>query len=138
MKRIFALLLAIMMIFSLVACVEEVESDNEGKTNTGDVASKSKNKITFTELVAVDNDECSIKITGIDPDDMWGYSLNVQLENKSADKKYMFSVESAVFAKHAGVTSAPSALWKNSAPRSARQIFLSPSSYTILITILPP
>ena len=95
MKRIFALLLAIMMIFSLVACVEEVESDNDGKTNTGDVASKSKNKITFTELVAVDNDECSIKITGIDPDDMWGYSLNVQLENKSADKKYMFSVESA-------------------------------------------
>lgn len=51
--------------------------------------------ITFTELVAVDNAECFIKITGIDAENFWGYTLKAQLENKSTDKKYMFSVESA-------------------------------------------
>ncbi len=53
-----------------------------------------ENQITFTEIVAVDNAECLIKITGIDSDNFWGYTLKVQLENKSADKTYMFSTTS--------------------------------------------
>ena len=31
----------------------------------------------------------------IDPDNMWGFTLKAELENKSAEKTYMFSVESA-------------------------------------------
>ncbi len=54
-----------------------------------------KDEITFTELVVVDNDDCMIKVTGIDPDNFWGYTLKIQLENKSADKTYMFSVLTA-------------------------------------------
>ncbi|MGJ0966633.1 hypothetical protein [Collinsella aerofaciens] len=37
----------------------------------------------------------AVKITEIDPDNMWGYTLKAQLENKSTEKTYMFSVESA-------------------------------------------
>lgn len=51
--------------------------------------------ISFTELVVADNDECTFKITGIDPDNMWGYTLNAYLENKSADKTYTYSITSA-------------------------------------------
>lgn len=49
----------------------------------------------FEEITVVDNDQCVIKITGIDPDNMWGYTINAYLENKSADKNYMFSVTAA-------------------------------------------
>lgn len=52
-------------------------------------------KITFDGLTVVDNDECSISITEIDPDNLWGYTLKVNLENKSPEKTYMFSVLSA-------------------------------------------
>ncbi len=43
----------------------------------------------------MDNEECTIKITGIDPDNTWGYTLNAELTNKSSEKTYMFSVLSA-------------------------------------------
>ena len=49
----------------------------------------------FEEVAAVDNEACAVTVKGIDPDDMWGYTLKVLLENRSADKTYMFSVESA-------------------------------------------
>lgn len=100
MKKLISALLALLLIFSLAACGGEntpdtndgtnpsqSESNNEGKTD--------KNEISFTEVVAVDNAECSIKITEIEPDDMWGFTLKAQLENKSTEKTYMFSVESA-------------------------------------------
>lgn len=115
MKKIIALLLVAMLAFTFVACsglttqdpdadpdanVEDSPSDenNEGAEDQDeDEADEegSKGEVTFTEMVAVDNDQCSIKITGIDSESFWGYSLNVQLENKSADKTYMFSVDSA-------------------------------------------
>lgn len=67
----------------------------QNQSTKTDVQTESKDTVTFKESVVVDNSECSIKITGIDPDNFWGYSLNVQLENKSKDKTYMYSVESA-------------------------------------------
>jgi hypothetical protein len=51
--------------------------------------------LAFEETTVIDNDECTVTITGIDTDDLWGYTLKANLENKSADKTYMFSVESA-------------------------------------------
>lgn len=47
------------------------------------------------EITVVDNEACIIKITGIDPDGDYGYTLNAYFENKSADKTYMFAVDSA-------------------------------------------
>ncbi len=51
---------------------------------------------TFEEMVVVENEECIIKITDIDPDNRWGYEISVYLENKSTDKTYMFSLETLV------------------------------------------
>lgn len=74
------------------------ENTESGATSTEE-ATKSeesgKSEISFTEMVAVDNAECTIQITGIDADNMWGYTIEARLENKSADKTYMFTVETA-------------------------------------------
>ncbi len=59
------------------------------------VTAASDTAVTFEEFAAVDNEACSIIITDIDPDNMWGYTVNALMENKSADKTYMFSVETA-------------------------------------------
>lgn len=111
MKRLAALLLAFTLLSSLAACGGDVTGNNTNSsennnstnssqndsTNNGQNNNKDdkKNEISFTEIVAVDNDECTIKITDIDPDNLWGYTLKVQLENKSTEKTYMYSVESA-------------------------------------------
>ncbi len=42
-----------------------------------------------------DNAACSIRITGIQEDSIWGYTLNVAMENRSPDTTYMFSLSSA-------------------------------------------
>lgn len=118
MKKLAVFLLAFTLLFSLVACggaVSENEGDSSGNTNTASseagIANSSQsdntddaqnnsnddnnNELTFTEIVAVNNDECAIKITGIDPDNLWGYTLKVELENKSTEKNYMYSIENA-------------------------------------------
>ena len=54
-------------------------------------AEAEENEITFEGMTVIDNDECSIIITGINDD----YSLDVELENKSSDVTYMFAVSTA-------------------------------------------
>ncbi len=46
----------------------------------------------FEEITVLDNEECAIKVTGLDPDNFWGYTVNVCLENKSEEKNYTFDV----------------------------------------------
>lgn len=89
MKKTLALLLTLSLMFTFAACGGEAKKEETKDTG------KTEEEITFTEELVVDNNECMIKITGIDPDNMWGYTLNAQLENKSTEKTYMFSVESA-------------------------------------------
>lgn len=101
MKKIVTLFLAFAMMLSFAACGEESTPKNEEKENSlsEEVVDKTndeeKNEISFSEVVVVENEECVIKITGIEPDNIWGYTLNALIENKSADKTYMFSVDSA-------------------------------------------
>ena len=104
MKKFLALVLVLVMLFSFSACVEESTGDNtdnssgntqENNQDNNSTNNKTEETITFTELTAVDNDECSIKLTKITPDSLLGYSIKAQLENKSAEKTYMFSVEYA-------------------------------------------
>lgn len=70
---------------------ETEESESKNKKNK-----KSNSEISFDEVVAVDNDECKITITGIDPDNAFGFTLKTQLENKSSDKTYMFSIDRSI------------------------------------------
>lgn len=106
MKRLLAIILTIFVLFTLIACVEETPSNDSGvvseqnensdkETGAIETSNTEKNEISFEEMIAVDNTECLIKIKEIDPDNIWGYTIKVQLENKSTDKTYMFSVESA-------------------------------------------
>lgn len=118
MKKLLALILAILMLLSVVACDVETSTDDDDKNSSGNQTdddtdgnnqnnnnntesgdqsnnNENNNEITFSEIVVVDNAECVIKVTGIDRDNMWGYTLKVYLENKSSEKTYMFSVENA-------------------------------------------
>ncbi len=48
----------------------------------------------FQEITVVDNESCCITITGTQPDTLWGYGVNVRLENKTPDKKLLFACDS--------------------------------------------
>ena len=119
MKKIILTIVCLIFVLSLVACgstsippadnntntttsvdsatssVEDTTTDNSDlseNTNVNDSVSDDTSVISFTPVTAVDNEECSITITDIDPDNMWGYTLKATFENKSAETTYMFSV----------------------------------------------
>lgn len=48
----------------------------------------------FTPFTPIDNDECAVTVTELDPDGDWGYTIDLMLENKSADVKYTYDVDS--------------------------------------------
>ncbi len=113
MKRILALLLVLVLLLSTAACSTLVKvEENGGKQDTretkdeterSDLAPESesseladpKTDGSFEPFTAVDNDECSIRITSLENDSFFGYCVNVQLENKSESKTYMFSLSNA-------------------------------------------
>ena len=113
MKKIILLVVALMLMSLIVACDAEITSEVDDKLSTlqsevsalqSEVGSyieeteketMKTEEVDFSEIVVVDNDECVIKITGIEPDNLWGYTLKALLENKSADKTYMFAVDRA-------------------------------------------
>lgn len=76
---------------------QNTETSNGTADNLEEAAADSSEQkdASFEEITVIDNSECIIKITGIDPDNLWGYTLNAYLENKSADKTYMYSVTNA-------------------------------------------
>ncbi|MBR4309047.1 MAG: hypothetical protein IKT58_05580 [Oscillospiraceae bacterium] len=100
MKKLLALLLALAMLLSLCACGtsdtdSEDSEDNKSSKTEGKATDTSPETVTFEEVVVVDSAECLIKVTGVNNDDFQGYSLDVYAENRSSDKKYTFSVDSA-------------------------------------------
>ena len=116
MKKLLPILLIITVVFMFSACggsdessapqntdqnteqAEEAADSGEAEEASSDseAASEPVEEVPeFEEITVVDNDECTIKITGLDPDGFWGYTLDTYLENKSEDKTYMFSVISA-------------------------------------------
>ena len=89
MKRIAMFLLVAVLCVSFVACGSDTTATN---TETNDTTEQNVQETEFKETVFVDDENCTFKITGVDPDSMWGYTLNAHLENKS-DKNLMFAVE---------------------------------------------
>ncbi len=110
MKKGLTVLLSMMLILQLAACGSEsapnndtnvpapsqsAESPRTDSLETKEDTIKEPTEIPFEEIIVIDNEECVIKITEIDPENLWGFTLKAYLENKSTDKTYMFSVESA-------------------------------------------
>lgn len=116
MKKITAILLSILLILTFAACSNSESGTTKGskdtvttdapsspatkmpkasKTSQASEPEATKGEISFDEVVIVDDEYCSFKITEIDPDNMWGYTLKAYLENKTDDKSLMFSVNGA-------------------------------------------
>ena len=57
-------------------------------------ASTNERTAQASDLVLFDNDDCTLIVTGFDPDSLLGYAVNVYLVNKT-DKGLMFSVNDA-------------------------------------------
>ena len=66
--------------------------DEDEDFGAGDTAET----ISLENMTAIDTDECSIILEDINPNDTWGeYTIHAELENKTADKKLMFSIDNA-------------------------------------------
>ncbi|MCH5180467.1 MAG: hypothetical protein J1F32_04595 [Erysipelotrichales bacterium] len=77
-KRIF---MAVSSIFLLSSCSSELLKNLFGNVDD--------DPITFSETTIIDNDECAITITEIDPHYIYGQSIKVNIENKTTDKKFV-------------------------------------------------
>lgn len=110
MKRILTILITLLFVVMLAACGADnpvienapvADNTTTAVTENAEVLNEDEKEITdakdiiFEEIVVVDNDACTIKITGIEEDNIWGYSLKAFFENKTADQTLMFSVTSA-------------------------------------------
>ena len=68
---------------------EEAENPEAQETEIPEAPAET---LSFEAQTLMDNEFCTVKITGIDPDNMFGYTLNATIENKSADKILNFSI----------------------------------------------
>lgn len=120
MKRIIVLMMVLLLSLCIVACgsstsgnngskeepekteketeepAEEAVEETEAEEATEEAETEEAVEETsaeFEEIVLVDNDVCVMKITGIDPDDIFGFGLKTYLENKTEDVTLMFSVD---------------------------------------------
>ena len=64
-------------------------TDFEAPTTSNENSATSE---VIEETVIVDNEYCTFKITAVDENNMWGYTLKAYLENKT-DKNLMFSLD---------------------------------------------
>lgn len=124
MKKLCVLLLVLALMLSLAACsslnsaLGSLLGSSTGSTQAAEISEevsqpedveaeetepvaetvKEKpisNQVDFEEQTILDNEECSITITSIDPDNIWGYTLTAHFENKSAENTYLFSIDDA-------------------------------------------
>lgn len=109
-KKLMALVLVTVIVLTFVACgttavetpaventeavqsAPEKEDVAEAVTEEPTEAALVTPEITFTEQVLVDDDNCTVKITGIEENGLWGYTLKVFLENKT-DLELMYSID---------------------------------------------
>lgn len=102
MKKIISLLFILSLALALTACGKEDAHQETGTdpstaqsaaTQTTSPSSTASTAPAFQEIVLVDNDALTFKITGIQDDSILGYTWKVFLENKT-DKELMFSLDS--------------------------------------------
>lgn len=116
MKRTLALLVLLCMLFAF-ACsknggkndddVTKAPADNagadqsplnpDGTAPTPDSGSKENesNVYVISDELLYEDELCAVKLVKVDPNDLWGLALKLNIKNKSADKNLTFSVENA-------------------------------------------
>lgn len=105
MRRLLALLIALALSLSLAGCggseesastgtaeTEAAAETTEGKTRAGAAQQPDEAQTGFEEIVVFDDEKCLVKITGVDPENDWGYTVNVYLENRLTDKDLYFDL----------------------------------------------
>jgi len=88
MKKLLILLLALILMLPLCGCEKDKPIDDNNNNDNTDNSS-------FSKVVAVDNQECSIVIKGVDLKNSAGLALKAELINKSGSKTLMFSIKEA-------------------------------------------
>lgn len=98
LQKTISILLALILTLSLAACGSQSAAPTEpGPTDsvqdqlTETTQATQPPAITFRETVLVDNETCLFKITAIEDDSIWGYTLKAYLENRS-QQNLMFSL----------------------------------------------
>lgn len=97
-KRIPAMILAFLTAVSLSACrsagtpATQPAADGTEQAVTLPQETQKTPELIFAETVLIDDENCTVSITGIEDDSIWGYTLKAYLENKT-DINLMFSLE---------------------------------------------
>ena len=98
-KKVLALLLDFLLIFSLWACGETeqkttgtIDTQIEPEEETNPTQEEEPVIEFLEEMSIVSNEDITVKITGLDPDNYMGYTLKLFLENKT-DKNLYFTME---------------------------------------------
>lgn len=97
-QKLFSIFAVFAMVMSLIGCSSQNPEAETGtdptpvQTTAPPTTAQPETTPRFHETVLVDDDNCTVIIKGIDPDNLFGYTLNVYLENKT-DKELMFSVD---------------------------------------------
>lgn len=93
-KKIFSTLAALLLLSALTACSGNAAADasTAATSEVTQAPTAAETQASFDEVVLVDDENCTFKITSIDEDNLWGYTLNVYLENKT-DLELMFSLD---------------------------------------------
>ncbi len=125
MKRLLALLLAVIMVLCcLTACEKKDEDEDEDSSYRDDRDDKDEDKDdeddeddegnggifdfgdqdedeqlrhpeveNFQEITVVDDEYCVIRVTDVEPNNKWGFTVKVYFENKTQDTTLMISVQ---------------------------------------------
>ena len=88
-KKLTSVLLALTLLLSLSACIN-TETTSNSESAQGSQATEESTAPEFQEKVFVDDENCTFKITEIEPGNLLGYTMKVYLENKT-DVNLMFS-----------------------------------------------
>lgn len=106
MKKLTVMITAAALALSFTACGSKTDSESSATSTETTVATEpteatekptestadtAATEAVFEEIVLVDNEDITVKVTGINEDTLWGYALTVYLENKT-DKNLMFSL----------------------------------------------
>ena len=105
-KKAIAALLVILLSVSMAACTSATAPSASAPTTSGTgsttgsapttttttPATTKPEEPTFEEIVLAENDNITVKITAIEENSIFGYTLKVFLENKT-DKELMFTVD---------------------------------------------